>query len=856
MLRLWCGVKRMLNTNTVLVVDDDPLNRAFMKKFLADSYQILEASNGKMALETLEKEGQSIVAILLDLVMPIMDGYEFLRCFSKNQQYQNIPVLVVTSDENQNGEKTCLELGAWDFIRKPFNDITLKLRLANIIGRSQMHLLEKLKYLTEHDALTGLYNRTMFFAETRHLLDAHPDVRFMFIRFDIERFHLINSFYGEEEGNELLKFVADAFRKYAKTVSYCTYGKIESDVFCVCVPQNEVDLPQFAEKARNVLSTYNYNCYIEPTYGVYVINDTNVSIESMYEFASLASKKCKNKYMNYIEYYDQSMSETLIKEQSYINEMHSALDSEQFEVYLQPKYLMNTNTPYGAEALVRWRHPEKGLIYPGEFIPVFERNGFIGKLDYYMWESVCKLLRKWIDNGLNPAPISVNVSRVNMYNPHVVALLTDLLKKYKIPSDLLNLEITESSYMDNPNQMKKTITELKSNGFVILMDDFGSGYSSLNALKDIDVDILKIDMKFLPTGEADSRGERILSSIIRMAGWLDLPVIVEGVETHEQKDFLQSIGCNYVQGYLFAKPMPVSDYEIVLQTKQADHHVINNFNDINKLDSIWSASPNAEQIFKNIMQPIAVYEYAHGNCEPIRFNKAFIDLFGFEAAIENSNGKPGKHISVQDKDSLKTAFEKAVKEQSAIECEYQWNAENGAAIWIHVKLQYVKSVSEVHALFAIFTDITEQKRLEYELKGFKGLFKKDAEKKTVLVADDSNVSRTMIKSILQDHYTVLEAENGKKALTLLSDNKDEIVLILLDIVMPEMDGRTFLNHKNADPAMVNIPVVIISAESNNDMQIEAHKLGASDYVTKPFVSEILLRRLRNVIEGNARLIEK
>lgn len=840
----------MLHKNTVLIIDDDPFNRALMKKLLLDSYEIIEAENGEIALDIMENDSQSIAAVLLDLVMPVMDGYAFLRFISKIEQYKNIPILIVTSDENKNGEKTCLELGAWDFIRKPFNETTLKLRLANIISRSHMFLLEQLKYVTEHDALTGLYNRAKFFSETRRLLDANPDVVFIFVRFDIERFHLINSFYGEGEGDKLLKFVADSFRKYAKTVSCCTYGKFDSDVFCLCAPQNELNLQTLAERAKTVLSSYNYNFYIEPKYGVYVINDPSVPIESMYEFASMASKRSKNKYMNFIEYYDQSMSDELLSEQRIINEMQNALETEQFEVYLQPKFVMNTNEPFGAEALVRWKHPEKGLIFPGQFIPVFERNGFIRKLDFYMWERVCKLLRKWLDSGIQPAPISVNVSRVNMYNPNLVCMLSELLDKYSIPASLLNLEITESSYMDNPNQMKKTIAELKSIGFIIMMDDFGSGYSSLNALKEIDVDILKIDMKFLPTGESDSRSERILSSVIRMAGWLDLPVIVEGVETHEQKEFLQSIGCNYVQGFLFAKPMPVPDYETVIKIHNTEQHFSNKNSSTSKLDSIWSASPNAEQIFKNIMQPIAVYEYSCGNCEPLRFNKAFIDLFGFESAIENANGKPGKHMSTEDKTKVKKAMEKAVKDQCTVECEYQWLNDNGNIIWVEVKLQYVKSVSENHVLFAIFSDITEQKKLEFELKGSRGAFKKSGEKKTILIADDSTVSRTIMKSILFDEYKLLEAENGKQALDILAEHKDEISLILLDMVMPIIDGKAFLKRKNANLDTANIPVVVISIEGSKDRQIDTFKMGITDYVTKPFVPELFMRRVKNVLESN------
>lgn len=843
----------MNNKNTLLIVDDDKFDRKLLKKLLADSYEILEASNGKEALEVLHKHSINICGIVLDLVMPVMNGYEFLRFFSANPQYKDIPVLVLTSDDNYGGEKICLEFGAWDFIRKPFEEITLKLRLKNIIGRSQLSLLKQMEYMSEHDQLTGLFNRTKFFSETRRMLEEHKDTRFVFIRFDIERFHLINSFLSEEDGNKLLKFVADFFRKHSSELSCCTYGRIHSDVFCMCAPYDEVDLYKSADKVRKLLAEYNRSCYIEPTYGVYIIDDPGISIESMYERASMAAKKCKNKYMNCIEYYNRSMSEEQAYEQQVINEMQSALDNEQFEVYLQPKYVLKTNMPFGAEALVRWKHPQYGIISPGRFIPIFERNGFIGKLDYYMWERVCRLLRKWIDSGFQPDPISVNVSRANMYNPHLVEMLTELVKKYDISPSLLNLELTETSYMDNPNQMKKTVAELKSNGFVILMDDFGSGYSSLNTLKDIDVDILKIDMKFLPTGEGDSKSERILSSIVRMASWLELPVIVEGVETVEQKEFLQSIGCQYVQGFLYARPMPVEEYEKIMQKHEIkDPTAEKSTQGLARLASIWSASPNAEQIFRNIIQPIAVYEYANGHCEPLRFNKAFIELFGFEPAIESVDNRNGSHISHDDRVKLKDALEYAVEEQETAECEYQWQSENREAMWVRAKLQYVKSAGQSHMMFAVFTDITEQKKLEDELHRLKASpsGEKDARAK-ILIADDSAVSRKMLSRILKEHYNVLEAENGSQALRIMNEWKNEVAAVLLDIVMPEMDGKTFMKHKNSNPDTADIPVIIISSEKRKDIQLAALKMGAVDYLSKPFVPEILLRRVKNAIDSKA-----
>ena len=218
-------------------------------------------------------------------------------------------------------------------------------------------------------------------------------------------------------------------------------------------------------------------------------------------------------------------------------------------------------TPRGAEALVRWKKPDGTMVSPGEFIPVFEKNGFIIKLDYYVWDQVCQLIATALRAGRKPDPISVNVSRVNLYNPNFLESLVNLVEKYRIPPEYLHLELTESVFSDTENVILNAVNYLHKAGFTILMDDFGSGYSSLNVLKDIDLDVLKIDMKFLSKGKDDGRGEKILAAVIQMAKALDMPVIAEGVEEKKQVQMLKRLGCNYIQGYYFAKPMPQEDYE-------------------------------------------------------------------------------------------------------------------------------------------------------------------------------------------------------------------------------------------------------------------------------------------------------
>ena len=339
-----------------------------------------------------------------------------------------------------------------------------------------------------------------------------------------------------------------------------TFGHMNADVFGVCLSYEKIeDLVAFMQGINKYVAAYPLEFDLAVVYGIYLIEDPTYHVSEMYEYANQASKSCKEEFniKNYA-FYDSKMENDIMKEQRIVNSMRSALAREEFVIYLQPKYELQTNTIAGAEVLVRWIAPNHRMISPGDFIPIFERNGFIMNLDVYVWEKSCQLLRKWLDEGQRVLPISVNISRVSLYNPRLVEVLCGLVDKYNIPPELFQLELTESAYTTNQSSIHNMMTTLQEKGFVIMMDDFGSGYSSLNILKDLKVDVLKIDMRFLSDTEEEARSENILAAVVRMAKWLNLPVIAEGVERKEQVLFLKGIGCEYVQGYYFARPMPVA----------------------------------------------------------------------------------------------------------------------------------------------------------------------------------------------------------------------------------------------------------------------------------------------------------
>ena len=395
--------------DTILVVDDEELVKKSLSDVLKDEFEVICANNGKEALELLERNINRIAVIVLDLIMPVMDGFQFMDEFRIHKEYDNIPVIVATSNEDWHSEKKCLEAGVWDFVMKPYNPVLLQFRIKNAIDKSRM-------IMSERDSVTGLYTKFKFYQEVRLLLIEAKEETFAFVRIDIDRFKMINNFYGIKEGDKVLRSVAKELNRIATVFEKFVYGRLENDVFGVCLPYKEQNIDLLVKALQINMKKVNKDYNIKVSCGVYIIKDRTMDVSEMYDRAFLAAKNCKGKFVDSIAYYDDSMIENMRQEQFIINEVNKAIEEEQFEVFLQPKINLVTDKSYGAEALVRWKHPDRGMISPGEFIPVYERNGIIGRLDQYMWRHVCMLLRRWIDEGKNPNPISVNVSRVNIYN--------------------------------------------------------------------------------------------------------------------------------------------------------------------------------------------------------------------------------------------------------------------------------------------------------------------------------------------------------------------------------------------------------------------------------------------------------
>ena len=552
----------MMHPKQLLVVEDNECNRSMLCEILSSEYEVLEAEDGQRALDILKQNKDSIALILLDVMMPVMDGYTFLDRIKSERELSLIPVIVMTQSGSEEDEVAALTHGATDFVSKPYRQQVILHRIASIIKlRETAAMVNQFQY----DQLTGLYSREFFCQKVQERLKQNPEREYSLLCANVENFKLYNDAFGTAAGDRLLKQIAEAFRALMGKTGIC--GRYRADRF-FCLQERT---PEYQN--RIALGADGRNSSIVPVknavmkWGIYEITDRTVPVERMCDRALLALESIKGQYKKYYAVYDARLREKLLREQAITDAMESALAQEQFVVYLQPKYSLTGNCIAGAEALVRWNHPQLGFISPGVFIPLFEKNGFISRMDRYVWERVCATLRDWQDKGLTPVPVSVNVSRGDVYQADLADTLLELTQQYGVDPAYLHLEITESAYAENLNQIIAAVDQLRDRGFVIEMDDFGSGYSSLNMLGQMKLDVLKLDTKLIQNETVKPADRSILNDIITMAHRLWLSVVAEGVETREQLERLRKINCDCVQGNFFAKPIPVPEFEELLKAQ-------------------------------------------------------------------------------------------------------------------------------------------------------------------------------------------------------------------------------------------------------------------------------------------------
>lgn len=428
----------------------------------------------------------------------------------------------------------------------------------------QERLKDEATLYATRDQLTGLWNRDYFFEMVGKTIRENPEEKFLMIATDIYHFKLFNEILGTSTGDDLLLAFAQAYRAHCRRK--WVFSRIGADRFALLIPKTDFSEERFLDIVHGVLERKNYSMKVHCYIGVYEIVDSSLRVDSMYDRAFMAVESMKGDMQKEIAFYQEEILNQRIHETTTLDELDRALLNDEFVIYLQPQLDLEAQRVVSAEALIRWNKPGRGIVFPGEFIPIFENHGMIAKLDYYVWELACRQLAQWKEEGHYDRSIAVNISAKDFYLSDLYESITGLVEKYDVNPTHLKLEITETAFVLDIKKQMELVRKLQNYGFIIEIDDFGSGYSSLNSLKEIEVDLLKMDLKFFEKTGDSKRAEKIVSSVINLANDLGMPVIAEGVETKEDVDMIKAAGCQMVQGYYYAKPMPVADFEKYLET--------------------------------------------------------------------------------------------------------------------------------------------------------------------------------------------------------------------------------------------------------------------------------------------------
>lgn len=545
---------------TVLIVDDEEINLEIMSTILEDDFNVLRASDGKEALDILTKGDHKIDMVLLDIFMP-MDGREVLKVRQADKRLKRIPFIVCTSDKNI--EEECFHLGVNDFIKKPYENPDII--VARIKRMIELYEDRSILKEVERDKLTNLFNVEFFKKYAKQFDGNFPNMLKDMVLVSINRFRLINELYGREFGEKIISTVASSLTKCVLNRNGLV-GQDGSSTFLIyCEHQdNYENVPDILNEAvKEVVDDINISFRI----AVYPNVDSSLDKEIAIGRLKTTADSLLDDYSKPIVIYNHEKQEKTLHMEELIDLFPTAISEEQFKLYFQPKYDIRGDKPRftSAEVLVRWISPKFGFISPGEFIPLFEENGLISKLDAYIMEKAAIYMAEWKKKYGVYVPLSLNLSRVDIYRPNLVEEIIGYVDNNSIPRDKYYIEITESAFVEDAKEVIPAIQKIKDNGFKIEIDDFGSGYSSFGALVDLPFDILKIDMQFIRSMDKNPKVKDIIKMIINLSKTMDAITISEGVETKEQYDFLKENGCDIIQGYYLSKPLPLNDFEQLIQ---------------------------------------------------------------------------------------------------------------------------------------------------------------------------------------------------------------------------------------------------------------------------------------------------
>ena len=794
----------------ILIVQSNTESETQLLNIITRKYDVVKASSEEEAIHLISDKQQTIASAIIDIRQAI-DIVKKLRASIVTEKF---PILISTDIDNSELEDELLDLNVMDFLKKPFSDRRVLNRLKTAVKLFEANrVIDEL----ERDELTGLLTRKAFLRKTEQFISNNREKNFCIIAFDFDNFKSSNSLYGVEKCNEFLAYAA---KEMMKAMPEGLSGRYGGDQYILFFEYSEkVDVDRLTQITKSILSSAPIPHQIVKM-GVYAPIDCDLPLVICCDRAFLSTSSIKGIYGKDLAFFEDNLQTQLLNEQRITETMERGLEESQFQIFYQPKHETITGHIAGAEALVRWNHPEYGFMAPSQFIPLFERNGFITKLDCFVLEQVCKDIKRWEQDGLPLVPISVNVSRRDFLEEGCIDRQYDIIDSYQVDHSLLHMEVTESLYSENTELIIKQVKRTQEKGFMIEMDDFGAGYSSLGLLSSFPLNVIKLDISFVRNIKMN---EIVIENIIKMAHRMGLLTIAEGAESIEQFKILRTLGCDYIQGFYFSKPLPVREFETYLKRssivtcgnislrKTYDEHT--SFSE----DMLLAANEVAEGI------PGGFFSYhADGNLELISFNRELIQMYDCKSAEEFREYVGNSFRGIvhpDDFDRVQNSIESQITEDNNLDyVEYRIKTKIGTLKYVRDYGRFVKTKAYGDIFYVFLNDITMEERARAEAEA--ELVRKIELQRTADLASNAsraknifmyNVSRNIlgtIQSIIGFTNDIKDNLADNTAITNnLSkiENSEELLLSLVN------DVCELVQMENGDFKLVEAPTDLTDA---------------------------------------------
>jgi len=845
---------------TLLFVSDIEENTKEFKKVFAPFFNVVILRTANEAVSYI-KNNKDISSVFIDLRSNKNENYNIFKVIKKDESLYFIPTFGIINAGDKDAQKKAFELNALDVITAPLNLGYLLTHISNIIKRSEeikkvtkKIIKKKTMGLLFEDPLTGLLNLYGFCNLGAKIIKKNQKKSFYLLRWDIIHFKVFNDLFGMRKGNDLLKGIALLLQnKINANEGLYLCGHLSGDHFVTIWDKEKFDANALYKEISKCINDLSNGFDLSIKMGIYEIDSSTDDVLVMTDRALLALNSIKDNYKINYAFFDSSMRTNLIKEETYLSEMKHAIKENQFVVYYQPQVRYDLNDIYGAEALVRWNHPQDGFIPPNEFIPLFEHSGFISELDEYVWNKVAEQIECWLKKGYKVPSISFNVSRIDLKNPNLVTVLNSILKKHNVERHYVRLEITESSYHEDAKNLIKTVNDLKEAGYSVEMDDFGSGYSSLNSLKDVDVDAIKLDLIFLKSVKDNKRSGNIISSVVRLAHTIDIPVIAEGVETIEQAEYLKSIDCLIMQGFLFAKALPANEFEeyikrskmLVNEEKRWEYYV-------DGVNDLLNANTQATLIFNSYVGGAGIIELcSNKDIIALRLNDRFFEVLGAKRGdYHNRQNHIQDGFSAETREIYYQMLQKAIetrKEASCVTCNVGLFLDRN--VWVRSTVRCLGKKANNYIFYLSIENVTE---LLYTNRLFDTIVENIPAGLTVFKVDDNSFKRSFLsvgaRQIIGYGKEEVISEDLQKVLQRISEQDRERVAYELinavknqrqfnsDMRVSYSDGSVHWVNLNANPISLSEGTVYygiytdVTERKNKELAINEENLILKDIV--------------------------